>query len=169
GGTPLLRNEGVSLITGGLGGLGFELAKHLATAYGARLVLVSRNAVNAGSDSARRAALIGELQSLTEVLCCAADVADAQSMKSVVASAERAFGRISGVFHCAGEIQDGLLLTKSPSDMERVLRPKVDGALVLDRLFADRQLDFMVFYSSVSAWLGLPGQVDYAAANAFLD
>ena len=145
-----------------MGGLGFELAKHLARNYRARLVLVSRKANETAGDAFAR-----ELS--TEVLCCAADVADAESMQSVVDSAERRFGRINGVFHCAGELQDGLLLAKSRSEMERVLRPKVAGALVLDQLFARRSLDFMAFYSSVSAWLGLPGQIDYAAANAFLD
>src|SRR5206468_9912833 len=88
GGSSLLRKSGVYLITGGLGGLGFELAKHLASNYGARLVLVSRKPVACDSDtSAGRAASIQELQSLTEVLCCAADVADVGSMKSAVESA----------------------------------------------------------------------------------
>lgn len=162
----LLRKSGVYLITGGLGGLGFELAKHLAGKYGARLVLVSRKGAEA---TAGRAALVRELQLLTEVMVCVADVADASSMKAAVGSAEKRFGKINGVFHCAGELHDGLLLAKSSSEMERVLRPKVMGALVLDELFAGSELDFMVLYSSVSAWLGLPGQVDYAAANAFLD
>ena len=99
GGCSLLRENGVYLIAGGLGGLGFELAKHLARNYGARLVLVSRKATETASDAFAR-------ELLTEVLCCAADVADAESMQSVVDSAERRFGRINGVFHCAGELQE---------------------------------------------------------------
>jgi len=171
GGNSLLIKSGVYLITGGLGGLGLELANHLARNYGARLVLISRRPVTSGADdiAAMRADHLQELQSLTEVLCCTADVTDLESMRSAVESAERRFGKINGVFHCAGELNDGLLLTKSRAEMERVLHPKVAGALILDQLFAQSALDFMAFYSSVSAYLGIPGQVDYAAANAFLD
>src|SRR5881397_2837679 len=133
GGNSLLIKSGVYLITGGLGGLGLELANHLARNYGARLVLISRRPVTSGADdiAAMRADHLQELQSLTEVLCCTADVTDLESMRSAVESAERRFGKINGVFHCAGELNDGLLLTKSRAEMERVLHPKVAGALIL--------------------------------------
>ena len=169
GGTPLLRRNGVYLITGGLGGLGGALARHLVKKYGARLVLVSRRGTEPDDERPDRKCLLEELDSLTDVFCAEADVTSEESMKSVVQSAERRFGEINGVFHCAGELHDGLLLTKSESEVGRVLDAKVNGAVVLDHLFAQAALDFMVLYSSVSAWVGLPGQVDYAAANEFLE
>ena len=80
----------------------------------------------------------------------------------------RGFGRIDGVFHMAGVLQDGIIQLKDRGTAGRVLDPKVAGTLVLDEALTD-PLDFMVLFSSVSALNGLPGQVDYAAANAFLD
>ena len=78
------------------------------------------------------------------------------------------FGPIDGIIHAAGVMDDEPIESKSLSSMRRVLYPKIAGAIHLDRLIHE-PLDFFILFSSVASSLGLPGQVDYTAANAFLD
>jgi hypothetical protein len=79
------------------------------------------------------------------------------------------FGQLHGVFHVAGVPGVGLIQRKTEEQAERVFRPKIQGTLVLDRVLADLPLDFLLLFSSITSTTGSPGQVDYCAANAFLD
>jgi amino acid adenylation domain-containing protein len=178
-----LRRGGVYLITGGLGGLGLVLARHLATAHAARLVLVGRTALPAPAERdayiARHgrddkiSARIREVRALeaagAEVMVAAADVTSAADMKRVVAEARSRFGAVHGVFHTAGVLDDGIIQLKERERAAAVLAPKLHGTLAIDQALEGVALDFIVLFSSVSSLTGLTGQVDYAAANAFLD
>ena len=182
-GSSRMRHRGVYLITGGLGGLGLVLARYLAATHAARLVLVGRTALPApaeqdaylathGRDD-RVSARIREIRALeaagAEVLVATADVTSVAAMKRVVAETRAGFGPINGVFHTAGVLDDGIIQLKSGERAAAVLAPKVQGTLALDAALAGSALDFMVLFSSVSSLTGLTGQVDYAAANAFID
>jgi acyl transferase domain-containing protein/thioesterase domain-containing protein/acyl carrier protein len=178
-----LRQRGVYLITGGLGGIGGEIATWLAKEYRARLILIGRTPLPAredwdhwlaqheSSDTISRAITkIHELESLgAEVLAVAADVTVADTMQQAVAEARAAFGEINGVFHAAGVIRDNLIQLKSQRDIEEVFSAKVYGTLVLDELFRKQPLDFMVLFSSTSAFVAPQGQVDYVGASAFVN
>jgi amino acid adenylation domain-containing protein len=180
---PALRPRGVCLITGGMGGLGLELAEHLAHEAQARLVLVGRSPFPARERWAEWLAAHGEgdpvrakierllaVEALGgEVMTLSADVADPAAMWAVKAAAEERFGAIHGVIHAAGTPGGGLLQVKSREAAERVLAPKVRGALVLADLFAGVPLDLFVLTSSNTVLLPQVGQTDYVAANAFLD
>ena len=105
-----------------------------------------------------------------EVLALAADVADQEQMQQVVEQAIARFGTIHGVIHAAGVPGMGLIPLKTPDMVAKVLAPKVLGTLVLEHVLQQIALDFMVLCSSItSATGGGPGQIDYCAANAFLD
>ena len=178
-----LRQGGVYLVTGGLGGIGLELMQHLALHAKARLVSVGRTPMPQESawdrwleehgeydETSRKIAKVRALQALgAEVMLASADVTDREAMTHVIAEAARRFGRINGVFHCAGVLNDQLIALRAPETESAVLSVKAKGALVLQSLFVDGDLDFLVNFSSVSSILGLPGQVDYTAANAVLD
>jgi acyl transferase domain-containing protein len=178
-----LKQRGTYLMTGGLGGIGLTIADHLARTCAARLVLVSRTAL---PDRARWDELLqsGELPLTVEERICrvlaleasggevelvTADVADLGALRRGIKRAEARFGPIDGVFHTAGTIDDELVETRRRASMEAVLRPKIAGTLTLERIFASRPPAFLMLFSSISAFAGLPGQADYAAANAFLD
>ena len=176
-----LRRRGVYLVTGGLGDIGLRVARHLAASAGARLVLTGRTqlpdragwddylAANGHDKVSASIWAIRELEGLgSEVFAVAADVADERAMRMAVDAAVERFGRIDGVFHAAGVAGAGVVAMKSRDQAESVLRPKVDGTLVLDRVLGD-DVDLMVLFSSIFAVTGMYGQVDYCAANAFLD
>jgi len=163
--TSRLRQGGVYLITGGMGGIGYTVAQHLATSYRAKLVLVGR-----GASPARARAKLDALASLGGTAeAVPADVTDASQMRDVLARARERFGAVHGVFHAAGTLNDGLMALKTRADAERVLAPKVRGTLALDAAIGDEPLDLFVLFSSISSIAGLAGQADYTAANAFLD
>jgi len=162
-----LRERGVYLITGGLSGLGFATAKWLSHAYQARLVLVSRNGL------ARAARLQAEMQEMeregAEVLVMSADVSDLEAMRAVLSEGQKRFGRLDGVIHAAGVLDDGVIELKTKARADCVLEPKLHGTRVLSELLQDVPLEFFTLFSSVSAWSPPAGQVDYSSANAYLN
>ncbi len=164
--TPLpLRQNGVYLITGGLGGLGLIFAKYLAKNYQSKLILVGRSAAGAGREEK-----LSELASYgAEVLCLQADVSKREDMEMVVREAKERFFQIDGLLHAAGVNRDSFILRKTREEMEAVLAPKVYGAINADFVTRDESLDFFVLFSSVAGVLGNVGQSDYAYANHFLD
>ncbi len=129
-----------------------------------------RESQGEGESTSRR---IGKVQALeasgAEVLVLAADVSDRQQMEEAFSSAEARFGEIHGVIHSAGVAPGGVIQLKTREMAERVLAPKVTGTLVLEALLKERRPDFVVLCSSLASVLGVPGQVDYCAANAFQD
>jgi len=163
-----LRKGGVYLITGGLGGIGLTLAEFLAKNYQAKLILTGRSGLPAKEKS--KIAKIKELESLgARVLIKKADVSNFEQMKKVITGAKSRFGRINGVIHAAGVLNDGMIRLKTREDIIDILAPKVKGTLVLEAIFKDRGPDFFVLCSSISSLTGPFGQVAYCAANIFLD
>jgi acyl transferase domain-containing protein/surfactin synthase thioesterase subunit/acyl carrier protein len=181
--SAILRPRGVYLITGGLGRVGLSLAERLATNFQARLVLTSRaplpereqwdGAALCEDATGYRIRRIRELESAAgEVMIRSADAGDQEQMAGVVAEAEAAFGPINGVFHMAADIDRDsfhLMTETTIAHCRRQLRAKLDGALVLHSLFAQRSPDFLVFSSSLASIFGGMGNFAYSAANLFLD
>src|SRR5713226_3979521 len=178
-----LRQQGVYLITGGLGGIGLAIAEYLAKTTQARLVLVGRTGLPAQEtwpqilaaqgDSEGVGRQIRKVQEMqrhgAQVLVLKADVTDEGQMRTAVEQALATFGTLHGVFHTAGVPGVGLMQLKTAAQATSVLAPKVIGTLVLERVLHALPLDFLVLFSSITSTIGGPGQVDYCAANAFLD
>ncbi|QUH02487.1 SDR family NAD(P)-dependent oxidoreductase [Saccharopolyspora erythraea] len=154
--------DGTVLVTGGTGALGRLLARHLVVEHGVRrLVLLSRSGEAGGLDA--------ELASHgAQVSVAACDAADRDAVAEVLASIPAEFP-LRAVLHAAGVVDDGVVSALTPERLDRVLRAKVDGALVLDELTRHLDLSAFVLFSSASATIGSAGQANYAAANAFLD
>ena len=165
------------LITGGFGGIGQTLAAELVRRFKARIVLLSRRPLPPRADwpratgpAARRIAAVEALEAMgAEVEVIAADVSNIEEMRAARARAEARFGRIAGVIHGAGVIDDAPLASKTIAAIEDVFTPKIHGVQVLDQVFPDGDLDWLILFSSTSTATAPVGQVDYVAANAFLD
>lgn len=178
-----LQEERVTLITGGLGGIGLTLAQHLGQKGKAKLILTGRSPFPQKQDwstwveshpaadgISQKIKFLENLESKgNEVLVCSANVADYDQMEKVIGLSLEKFGKIQGVIHAAGIAGGGVIALKKQDMIEQVLNPKVKGVLVLDQLLQQAPLDFFVLCSSLSSFQGTIGQVDYVAANAFLD
>ena len=178
-----LRQEGVYLLTGGLGGIGLALAEYLVAAVAARLILVGRAGLpepaewdawlaehGEGDPMGRKIRRVRALEEAGgEVLVLAADVADEARMREVVRLGVERFGALHGVIHGAGVPGGGVIQRKEPAAAAAVLAPKVAGTRALAAAVAGQALDFFILQSSAIALVGGSGQVDYCAANAFLD
>ncbi|MEW2511331.1 SDR family NAD(P)-dependent oxidoreductase [Streptomyces sp. NPDC046870] len=162
-GEPLVWDpDGTVLITGGTGGLGALIARHLVTEHGVRhLVLAGRR----GADAPGAAGLRDELaRSGAEVTLARCDAADRDDLAALLAAYE-----VRAVVHAAGVVDNGVLATLDADKVDRVLRPKVDAAWNLHELTRDTGLSAFVLLSSTAGLLVGGGQANYAAANTFLD
>ncbi|MGZ9224709.1 MAG: SDR family NAD(P)-dependent oxidoreductase, partial [Anaerolineales bacterium] len=164
GRTPVWT-DATYLITGGLGGLGLTFADWLARQGARHLVLMGRNKPSEAAQTA-----IEQLEaSGIKVILAQADVADIDQLSAVFAQIKKICPPLKGVIHAAGLLADGTVLQMDRERFEVALAPKVLGSWNLHLLSANEPLDFFILFSSVAAILGTPGQVNYAAGNAFLD
>lgn len=171
--TSPVRPDASYLITGGLGGLGLETARWLVDQGARWLILLARGQQASGPDQDKRRASVQEMERLgAKVHLARADVADEAQVRMALEELRRSdWPAIRGVIHAAGVADLRSVLDLDAATLRAVLRPKLVGGYVLERLFADAELDFFVFYSSAAALLGMlaQGQSAYAAANAALD
>jgi acyl transferase domain-containing protein/thioesterase domain-containing protein/acyl carrier protein len=177
------REGGVYLITGGLGDLAVACAQELAKTYRARIALMGRLGLpdrSAWPDylatrgtTTRVGRAIASIQAIEaaggEVLYVSADLTNPEAVRQAVQDVKARFGALHGVLHAAGIVNDDLIQLKSVTDIEDVLAPKVLGTMVLDDALAGEPLDLIVLFSSTSTDTTPAGQVDYVAANAYLN
>jgi acyl transferase domain-containing protein/surfactin synthase thioesterase subunit/acyl carrier protein len=159
--------EGRYMITGGLGALGVKVAEWLVTRHGTKhLLLVSRR----GEEDPNAAHVLGALAVLgAEVVIRKADVTNKQDVRALLAWIKSSDRPLKGIFHCAGGLDDGILMQMDWQKFDRVAAPKIAGGWLLHQLTRELDLDHFVVFSSILSLIGSAGQANYAAANAFLD
>ncbi|MEX0582113.1 MAG: SDR family NAD(P)-dependent oxidoreductase, partial [Sneathiella sp.] len=177
-----LKDAGRYVITGGVGGIGLELARYLGCTAKARLALIGRTPFPDRDewDSILKSQPVTPVEHAIKtireietaggkVLILSADVTDKAALGAALEEVATQFGDIDGVFHGAGIMDDALMLGKSLDDTHRVLAAKVTGGGNLAALLPEGNLDFFAVFSSTSVVTAPPGQVDYVAANSYLE
>ncbi|MGM8225003.1 amino acid adenylation domain-containing protein [Cellvibrio sp. ARAG 10.3] len=158
--SKVLNKDDVYLITGGTGGIGRKLVRHLHTQYNAKLAIIGRQPLNE--------TLCNEWADIPyEYHLC--NISDLNALNECVARIEKSQGKITGVFHCAGTVADKLISKKSTRDIDPVVDPKVKGIYALDEATRRCSLTFFYGFSSISATMGNMGQTDYGYANAVIE
>ncbi len=160
------RDGGVYLITGGSGSLGLLVAEEIARqTQAATFILTGRSPLDRDKQTK-----LQELESSgASVVYRQADITHRNTVIGLLDSIQQEFGRVHGIIHCAGVIQDNFIIKKTSEKFLEVLGPKVSGLVHLDEASSGQNLDFFVLFSSISGSLGNPGQADYSTANAFMD
>uniref|UniRef100_UPI003D7078F0 SDR family NAD(P)-dependent oxidoreductase n=1 Tax=Nocardia sp. bgisy134 TaxID=3413789 RepID=UPI003D7078F0 len=161
-----LSEPGTVLITGGTGGLGAVIARHLVTEHGVgHLLLTSRR----GPDADGAAELCAELVELgAQVTIAACDVSDRSALAALLDTISDQHPLV-GVVHAAGTADNGLIESITADRIDHVFGPKLDAAWHLHELTHDRSLSLFVLLSSAGGLVLAAGQANYAAANVFLD
>jgi short-subunit dehydrogenase/acyl carrier protein len=161
-----LDPNGTVLVTGGTGGLGVLLARHLVVKHEARhLLLVSRSGEHAEGVQEVRAQL-EELGCEVRIVAC--DVADRTALEGVINGISPEHP-LSVVVHAAGVLDDGTIEALDGERLRRVMTPKIDAAINLHELTKGLDLSEMILFSSFAGIIGSPRRASYAAANTFLD
>lgn len=178
-----LRDGGVYLVTGGLGGIGLTFAEWLASRAGVRLVLTSRSPLppregwdpwvashEVGDVTRLRIEAVRRLEAAgAEVMVAVADASDREKMQGALALAQDRWGPISGVIHAAGIPDSSLVATYSRDAAVEGLSAKMLGTQILAEVLGAAPLDFVLLCSSINVVYGSAGSTVYTAANAFLD
>ena len=178
----LYKEEGTYLILGGTGGLGVEFAKHIANNVKANIILTYRTPLPERSewskfiaenpnllDSEKIVALMEIESNGSKLFLKQAEVDNYDQMKSVRDFAIQNFGSVNGIIHSAGAAGGGIISLKTKEMSEDVLKAKTRGTLIIDKLFGSDSIDFISYFSSITALTGEASRVDYTSANSFFD
>lgn len=170
-----LEYEGLYLLTGGLGGIGFELSKQMLQ-FGLKLVLIGRTSLE---DSLEKKEAFSQLKDVGDVIYIQEDVTNLSDVEEAIYQAEKHFGQsIRGVLHLAGagnvsehfqQADKYTLAHTSEEDFAKEMSGKADGAWVLQEAFKYDPTVPLVFFGSVNGFFGGTTFGAYSAANSFLD
>lgn len=162
----LVAADRTHLVSGGLGGFGLETARWLVERGARHLVLIGRS--GASNPGAQRA--VDDFRAAgVEVEIASLDIADEAAVSSLLSRLSQTMPPLAGVIHAAAAYADAIVSNLDRATFDTVLRAKVTGAEVLDRLTRSMPLDYFLLYSSATTLIGNPGQGAYVAANAFLE
>lgn len=161
--TNRIKNKGVYIITGGMGGLGYCIAEHIGINYNAKIVLCGRRKT-CDSDKLEYLDDLG-----IDVIYVSADIGHKKDTENLIDETKKKFGVINGIIHCAGITNDALLSKKDIKQMDLIFAAKIFGTINLYKAVESEDLDVFINFSSSTSIIGNIGQSDYGYANSFID
>lgn len=166
---PLFNSDSTYIISGGLGGIGFEVCKWMLSKGATHIVLIGRN--EAKPETSKEIERLNNSGKGYQIMVRLGDVGNYEQCKGIVDEIKATCGErlIRGVQHCAGVLRDNLYGNQTWEAFEDVFNPKVLGTWNLHNLTLDCPMEHFVFYSSITALAGTPAQANHSAANCFLD
>lgn len=163
--TQCTRENGVYVIAGGAGGIGFAIAGYLAEKGKVNLILTGRRKF-----TDKIGQKLDKLRAYgARVEYFSADISNEQDVCELIAYTKRMFGNIHGIISCAGVIKDARIVNKTEEDLTAVISAKTEGTCLLDQATRNEPLDFFFICSSLAGAIGNAGQCDYAYGNSYID
>lgn len=161
----IFKEDGVYLITGGMGGIGYKLCTFLAEEVKAKLIIIGRSPMDQ-----KKHKRLDELRDLgADPLYLQADMTDYASMRKALNEGKKRFGLINGVVHSAAVVNDNLIVNLDEAALKEALAPALEGSLTLYETVKDERLDFMLLFSSGASFYCDLGTAGYVAGNSFKD
>ncbi|BCJ94415.1 hypothetical protein acsn021_19840 [Anaerocolumna cellulosilytica] len=162
------KTGGTYLITGGLGGIGIEIAKWIAESHKCKIALLGRSRQEDLPETELQ--IMEQLNSMgANVRYYSADVSDEDSLKAGINRVTEELGNITGIIHGAGIVKDCISVNSTLSKVKEVFAPKVRGTWLLNKLFCNKELDFMILFSGMVCFYPNAGQSAYTGANMYMD
>ncbi len=178
-----IKEDGVYVITGGMGGIGLNIASYLSLKAKVKIILINRTKYperktwdlkqeinNDTADKLNKILQIEKNGSSVEI--CSADVAKYEDIKVVLDDIRSKHGKINGIIHSAAigvGSQGKTLKEESLEDFVHVISPKMQGTCLLEELTKEDELDFFVVFSTPITLMGAVGSGSYTAANAYIE
>lgn len=164
-GAHVVKGNATYLLTGGMGGLGLQVARWLVQQGARHLVLMGRSGA-----AAKDALFLDELAAAgATVVVAQADVTCPADVQRVIADINDTMPPLRGIVHAAGVLDDATVVNLNRERFAKVMAPKIKGAWNLHTQSLDQPLDFFLLFSSAASLFGTPGQGNYVAANSFMD
>ncbi|MBN1050266.1 type I polyketide synthase [Clostridium botulinum] len=180
-----IKENGTYMITGGVGRIGLEMAKYLASKNKCNIILLNRSLFPSKDKwqelikNSKDEKLVNNLKQISEIEslganieCLSADITKYSEAKSLIEHIREKYGNINGIIHAAGVgvgIKGNTLENENEEVFNAVLSPKVNGTWVLNNLTESDDMDFFVLCSSAITLIGGVNSGCYIAANAYLD
>lgn len=159
------KNNGVYIITGGMGGVGKMFARRIASLFHATILLLGHSSL-----SAEKHEFIQEIEKMGSIcIYIQVDMTDKDAVYKTAKEIEKKYIFINGIIHCAGVLKDMVINDMNFEDFNLVCDTKINGFIGLDEAYAAQKLDFFVTFSSITALTGNIGQSSYAYANSYMD
>ena len=176
-----LRENGVYLITGGLGFVGLSFTEYLVKKANAKVYLTCRRKIP-NRENWQDYLLNNEL---TDPISCKirkvleiesfggsvsieeVDITDKNKMVDFCNRITKEHGEINGVINCALHTEGAIIHKMTKEVSERVFAPKISGPIILSESINLEKLDFFLLCSSQASIIG--NEVSYSSANNFMD
>jgi len=180
--TNTFKKDGIYLITGGTGGMGLEFAKYATQSENSKIILTYQSSMpdrqrwseyikyNDGDLMSEKLKTIIELEnSGATISLVQLDIANELQVADLAKFIEKKWGQLNGIIHAAGKAGGGIIALKTPEMANEVIHPKTKGALLLNKYMSRFNVDFNIYFSSITAVVPEPSRIDYMGANSFLD
>lgn len=159
------RKNGTYFILGGHSGIGLALSEYIIKNYNANVIIAGRREIN--DDIKNKLDSLRQLGGKVDYI--SGDCTSISDMKKCLIFIKSKYDKLDGVIHSAIVLKDSRIINMTLDDLDNVLAPKLEGMYSFYEAFKDEPLDFMLFFSSMQAFIGSQGQANYAGASSFED
>ncbi|MCM3291423.1 SDR family NAD(P)-dependent oxidoreductase [Paenibacillus sp. MER 180] len=176
---PIIPQNGLIVVAGGLGGVGLHVCNYLIQTYNSKLLIIGSSDVEAAENSNGYAELANQSPSIMYVK---ADVTEYEEVLAAIAKAEAAWNmELAAIFNLTGKLSAvgqgeffgnmsvHALENETLENLMAASAVKLLGTHNLEKIRRQKKHAVMIVFSSLTAQFGGRGMGAYALANTFQD